>query len=55
MILFYAIDRLVGLRVSRDEEMQGLDIGEHGVVAYSGFHKDQVAAEKWQREQESSK
>ena len=55
LILFYAIDRLVGLRVSRDEEMQGLDIGEHGVVAYSGFHKDQVAAEKWQREQESSK
>ena len=55
LILFYAIDRLVGLRVSRDEEKQGLDIGEHGVVAYSGFHQDQVAAAKWQREQESSK
>ena len=53
LILFYAIDRFVGLRVSRDEEMQGLDIGEHGVVAYSGFHQDQVAAEKWQREQEA--
>ena len=55
LILFYAIDRLVGLRVSRDEEKQGLDIGEHGVVAYSGFHQDQIAAEKWRREQESSK
>ena len=54
LILFYAIDRFVGLRVSRDEEQQGLDIGEHGVVAYSGFHQDQVAAAKWQREQEAS-
>ncbi len=53
LILFYAIERFVGLRVSRDEEMQGLDIGEHGAVAYSGFHQDQVAAEKWQREQEA--
>ena len=54
LILFYAIDRFVGLRVSRDEEQQGLDIGEHGVVAYSGFHQDQVAAEKWQRGREAS-
>ena len=48
LVLFYAIDRFVGLRVSKDEEVQGLDITEHGVVAYSGFHQDQVAAEKWQ-------
>ena len=48
LVLFYAIDRFVGLRVSKDEEEQGLDITEHGVVAYSGFHQDQVAAEKWQ-------
>ena len=25
-----------------------------GVVAYSGFHQDQVAAEKWQRGREAS-
>ena len=53
LILFYAINKFVGLRVSKDEEQQGLDISEHGVVAYSGFHQDQVAAEKWQREQEA--
>ena len=53
LILFYAINKFVGLRVSKDEEKQGLDISEHGVVAYSGFHQDQVAAEKWQREQEA--
>ncbi len=36
-ILFYVIKHLVGLRVSRDEELRGLDIDEHGMEAYSGF------------------
>jgi Amt family ammonium transporter len=27
----------MGLRVSRSEEIMGLDIGEHGMEAYSGF------------------
>ncbi|MBP7829501.1 MAG: ammonium transporter [Kiritimatiellae bacterium] len=27
----------LGLRVSEDEELRGLDIGEHGMEAYSGF------------------
>ncbi|MGD2175880.1 MAG: ammonium transporter [Candidatus Brocadiaceae bacterium] len=36
-IVFYLIDRTVGLRVSREEEMRGLDIGEHGMEAYAGF------------------
>jgi Amt family ammonium transporter len=27
----------VGIRVSREEELEGLDIGEHGNEAYSGF------------------
>lgn len=31
------IDAAVGLRVSREEEMEGLDIGEHGMEAYSDF------------------
>jgi Amt family ammonium transporter len=26
-----------GIRVSKDEELEGLDIGEHGMDAYSGF------------------
>lgn len=27
-----------GIRVSREEELRGLDIGEHGMEAYSGFN-----------------
>ena len=30
----------LGIRVSPEEEMKGLDIGEHGMEAYSGFLKD---------------
>lgn len=36
-IIFKLIDLTVGLRVSRTEEMRGLDIGEHGMESYSGF------------------
>lgn len=36
-LLFYVIKNLVGLRVSRDEELRGLDIDEHGMEAYPGF------------------
>lgn len=36
-LVFKTIDALVGLRVSEDEELQGLDIGEHGMESYSGF------------------
>jgi len=35
--LFYVIKHLVGLRVTREEELRGLDIDEHGMEAYSGF------------------
>ncbi|MTI83847.1 MAG: ammonium transporter [Firmicutes bacterium] len=31
------IDVVIGLRVSRDEEMEGLDISEHGMEAYGDF------------------
>ena len=37
MILFYAISKTIGLRVNSEEELKGLDIGEHGMEAYSGF------------------
>ena len=37
LVLFYAIKATVGLRVSRSEELRGLDVGEHGMEAYSGF------------------
>ena len=37
LALFAAIKAVMGLRVSRDDELRGLDIGEHGAEAYSGF------------------
>ena len=36
-IVFAAIKYTVGLRVSREAELRGLDIGEHGMEAYAGF------------------
>jgi len=36
-IVFKLIDVIIGLRVSREEELKGLDIGEHGMEAYGGF------------------
>ena len=35
--IFGIIRATMGLRVSEKEEMQGLDIGEHGMEAYGGF------------------
>jgi len=35
--LFYVIKLVAGLRVTREEELRGLDIGEHGMESYSGF------------------
>jgi Amt family ammonium transporter len=36
-IIFKAIDSVVGLRVSHETELRGLDIDEHGLESYSGF------------------
>jgi Amt family ammonium transporter len=36
-VVFRLIDLTVGLRVTREEELRGLDIGEHGMEAYGGF------------------
>ena len=36
-LLFGLIKAFIGLRVSRDEELRGLDIGEHGMESYAGF------------------
>ena len=36
-LIFWLISRTIGLRVKRDEELRGLDIGEHGMEAYGGF------------------
>jgi len=37
LVLFFGIKKTIGLRVSRKEELSGLDVGEHGMEAYSGF------------------
>jgi Amt family ammonium transporter len=37
LVLFMTIRKVFGLRVTVDEELRGLDIGEHGMEAYSGF------------------
>ncbi len=36
-IIFYGIKAAAGLRVGENEERSGLDVGEHGMEAYSGF------------------
>jgi Amt family ammonium transporter len=37
LVLFYGIRFTMGLRVTEEEELKGLDVGEHGMEAYSGF------------------
>jgi Amt family ammonium transporter len=40
-ITFYAIKKTVGLRVSPEEELEGLDLSEHGLInAYAGLMPD---------------
>lgn len=35
--IFYVLKSTIGIRVSEEEEVKGLDIGEHGMEAYGGF------------------
>jgi len=37
LLLWYVIGKTLGMRVSREEEIGGLDIGEMGMEAYNGF------------------
>ena len=36
-LIFWMIRKTVGIRVSAEEELRGLDLGEHGMEAYPGF------------------
>jgi Amt family ammonium transporter len=36
-IIMLVLKLTLGIRVSEEEELKGLDIGEHGMEAYSGF------------------
>ena len=44
VILFGAIKVINGLRVTAEEEMEGLDIGEHGSSAYPYFPNSDTGA-----------
>jgi Amt family ammonium transporter len=37
MVAWLALKATIGVRVSRAEELEGLDAGEHGMEAYAGF------------------
>ncbi|WP_017652933.1 ammonium transporter [Fortiea contorta] len=39
-IFWLGLKATLGIRVTREEELEGLDIGEHGMEAYSGFLKE---------------
>jgi len=34
---WFALKMTMGIRVSQEEEIEGLDVGEHGIEAYPGF------------------
>jgi Amt family ammonium transporter len=36
-LIFFVLKKTVGIRVSEEEEIKGLDLGEHGMEAYHGF------------------
>jgi len=43
LIMFAVIKATVGLRVSDEEQLEGLDIGEHGATAYPDFQTSAAA------------
>ena len=36
-VVWLALKATVGIRVTNEEELEGLDTGEHGMEAYAGF------------------
>ncbi len=44
-IFWVILKATLGIRVTPPEEMEGLDIGEHGMEAYSGFVKESVSTQ----------
>lgn len=50
LILFKVIDMLIGLRVSKEEELEGLDIGEHELPAYPEFVVNNVVKQYAKKE-----
>jgi len=44
LVLFKVIDLVIGMRVSKDEELTGLDFSEHGASAYPDFNTVHVGS-----------
>lgn len=42
-IFWFALKATLGIRVTKEEELEGLDISEHGMEAYTGFKKEDDA------------
>lgn len=40
VVVWLVLKQTLGIRVKKDEELIGLDIGEHGMEAYAGFVKE---------------
>lgn len=45
-LTFFTIKKTIGLRASREEELQGLDVPEHGIPAYPRDMVEEPAAER---------
>ena len=41
--ILYALKKTIGIRVSEEEELKGMDIGEHEMSAYSDSPSEQMA------------
>jgi Amt family ammonium transporter len=37
LVIFFVLKFTIGIRVEEEEEIEGLDIGEHGMESYAGF------------------
>jgi Amt family ammonium transporter len=41
--IMFALKKTIGIRVSEDEELMGLDVGEHEMSAYADSPSEQMA------------
>ncbi|MEO8481352.1 MAG: ammonium transporter [Acidobacteriota bacterium] len=46
MVSWLVIKMVIGLRVSAEEEIEGLDLGEHGAAAYPDFQTGEPSSER---------
>jgi Amt family ammonium transporter len=38
LVILFVVDKLIGLRVSEDDEREGLDLSQHGEEGYDWAH-----------------